>query len=196
MAVLTEDIPAAADQYQALEPTRGTVLLHTSVDRVLGLLAATIGGPDQAIIHFEDAVSFCGRAGYLPEYAWTCLDYAGILLQREATEDREKAASLLENSAAIARESGMRPLLERLAALKERAGSRPTKAPTFPDSLSQREVDVLRLIATGKSNREIARDLFISDRTVAQHVTSILNKTSAANRTEAALYAARHGLTS
>ena len=52
----------------------------------------------------------------------------------------------------------------------------------------------MRLIALGKSNQEIAEELFISLRTVANHVTNILNKTSAANRTSAAAYASRQGL--
>ena len=60
--------------------------------------------------------------------------------------------------------------------------------------LTQREVDVLRLVAVGKSNREIADNLVISLRTVAHHVTSILNKANVSNRTEAAVYAARLGL--
>ena len=62
--------------------------------------------------------------------------------------------------------------------------------------LTEREVEVLRLIAVGKSNRYVARELVISESTVAHHVTSILNKTGASNRTEAAAYAARHGLIS
>jgi DNA-binding NarL/FixJ family response regulator len=57
-------------------------------------------------------------------------------------------------------------------------------------------VEVLRLIALGKSNRDIAEELVLSLRTVAHHVTSILNKTGAANRTEAAIYATRHRLVS
>jgi len=53
---------------------------------------------------------------------------------------------------------------------------------------------VLRLLAAGRSNREIAAALGISPNTVAHHVGSILTKTGAANRTEAAAYAHRHGL--
>jgi DNA-binding NarL/FixJ family response regulator len=60
--------------------------------------------------------------------------------------------------------------------------------------LSQREVEVLRLVAAGKSNRDIADALCISLNTVATHVRNILAKTSTANRTEAAAYALRHGL--
>jgi NarL family two-component system response regulator LiaR len=55
-------------------------------------------------------------------------------------------------------------------------------------------VEVLRLIASGKSNREIAKELVISLGTVANHVTSILNKAGLNNRTEAAGYAFRQGL--
>ena len=55
-------------------------------------------------------------------------------------------------------------------------------------------MEVLRLITLGKSNPEIAEELFVSPNTVAHHVTNILNKTSTANRTEAATYASRNGL--
>jgi len=61
-------------------------------------------------------------------------------------------------------------------------------------SLSLREIEVLRLIATGKSNPQIADELVISLNTVRRHVSNILAKTGAANRTEAAVYARDHGL--
>jgi DNA-binding NarL/FixJ family response regulator len=60
--------------------------------------------------------------------------------------------------------------------------------------LSGREAEVLRLVAAGKSNQQIAGELVISPNTVAKHVTSILTKTGAANRTEAAVYARDRGL--
>ena len=60
--------------------------------------------------------------------------------------------------------------------------------------MSWREVEILRLVAAGKSNREIGEELFISGHTVANHVRSILRKTGASNRTEAAGYAYRHAL--
>ena len=64
-------------------------------------------------------------------------------------------------------------------------------APTF-DHLTQRELDVLRLLAEGQSNQEIARKLTISDTTVRAHVSSILAKLNVANRTQAALLARQH----
>jgi DNA-binding NarL/FixJ family response regulator len=61
-------------------------------------------------------------------------------------------------------------------------------AAAYPDDLTEREVEVLRLIAQGRSNREIAEKLFITANTVANHVKNILSKTQSANRTEAAAY--------
>ena len=63
-----------------------------------------------------------------------------------------------------------------------------------PDNLTEREVEVLRLLAAGLSNRAIGERLYISTNTAANHVRSILLKTGAANRTQAAMYAADHEL--
>ena len=60
--------------------------------------------------------------------------------------------------------------------------------------LTDREREVLKLVASGKRNHEIADELFISEKTVKNHVSSILFKLQANDRTEAALYAAKHGL--
>lgn len=69
-----------------------------------------------------------------------------------------------------------------------------TLARIYPGGLTEREVEVIRLVYKGKSNREIADELFISLSTVSSHVTNILSKTDTANRTEAAMYASQHGL--
>jgi len=73
---------------------------------------------------------------------------------------------------------------------------RPPDRPRIPEPLTEREVEVLRLVAQGLSNREVAGELGISPRTVAAHVRSILRKLHLANRTQAALYALREGLAS
>jgi len=85
--------------------------------------------------------------------------------------------------------------MERVAALQERAASQPVRAPAYPDGLTQREVEVLALVAAGKSNADIAEELVISPNTVVRHVSNILAKTGSSNRTEAALYASQNGLT-
>jgi NarL family two-component system response regulator LiaR len=70
----------------------------------------------------------------------------------------------------------------------------PPKQPPTPDPLTSREMDVLRLLAQGKSNREIADELVLAELTVRTHVSKILGKLHLANRTQAALYALKEGL--
>ena len=64
----------------------------------------------------------------------------------------------------------------------------------YPDGLTQREVEVLRLVAQGKSNQEIANDLKIVQDTAARHLSNIFNKIGSQNRAEAAVYAANNDL--
>jgi two-component system, NarL family, response regulator LiaR len=73
---------------------------------------------------------------------------------------------------------------------------REVKAPEKPEALTVREREVLRLLAHGKSNKEIASKLFISETTVKTHVSNILMKLGVASRTQAALYAVQIGLIS
>jgi NarL family two-component system response regulator LiaR len=68
------------------------------------------------------------------------------------------------------------------------------RAPDSPEALTAREVDVLRLLAQGRSNKEIARGLTIGEKTVKTHVSNILAKLGVPSRTQAALYAVRIGL--
>ena len=89
----------------------------------------------------------------------------------------------------------MRPLMEKVATVTEGIGASRESVPLYPDGLTEREVDVLRLIASGKTNNpEIGDELFISARTVANHTANIFNKIGTANRAEAATYASRKGL--
>jgi NarL family two-component system response regulator LiaR len=74
--------------------------------------------------------------------------------------------------------------------------NQPPNLPPSTDPLTEREVDVLRLVAQGLSNQEIGDQLFIAERTVRTHVSNILGKLHLANRTQAALYALREGLAS
>ena len=74
--------------------------------------------------------------------------------------------------------------------------SKPVKQPLTPDPLTEREVDIVRLVAQGLSNRQIADQLVIGEATVRTHVGNVLNKLHVANRVQATLYALRQGLTS
>jgi DNA-binding NarL/FixJ family response regulator len=73
---------------------------------------------------------------------------------------------------------------------------REVRAPQSPETLTQREIDVLRLMAKGLSNKEIARELGIGEKTVKTHVSNILSKLGVLSRTQAALYAIQIGLVS
>jgi DNA-binding CsgD family transcriptional regulator len=201
MAFMQDDASAAAQQYSALEPQRGTILTGVAalsgeicIDRVLGLLSQTMGKTDDAVVHFEESLEFCREAGYRPELAWACHDYANMLIQRNVSGDLSKARELLDESHQIASDLGMEPLNEKVTALRERLDARPASKPQYPDGLTEREVEVLRLVAAGRTNREIAEILFISVNTVHRHVSHIFSKTDSANRAEAATYANQHGL--
>jgi pimeloyl-ACP methyl ester carboxylesterase/DNA-binding CsgD family transcriptional regulator len=103
---------------------------------------------------------------------------AGIKGARLAVMDGSSLAPYLEDSDAVLRETE--------AFLGADAAN--------PDGLTEREVQVLRLIAVGATNQEIADQLSISLNTVARHVSNIFDKTGVANRAEAATYAGRNGL--
>jgi NarL family two-component system response regulator LiaR len=83
-----------------------------------------------------------------------------------------------------------------LAEISHAQPSAPEAQKPAPDPLTDREVDVLKLIARGRSNQEIAADLVISVATVYTHVSNILSKLHLASRTQAALYALREGYSS
>ena len=115
------DVEEAAIQYAELTQTAGTMLLFPTfaVDRIIALLAQTIGNLDDAKAHFEDSLTFCRKAGYQPELAWTCCDYADFLQERNGEGDRVKSASLLDESLTIAGQLNMRPLMERVLSRRE-----------------------------------------------------------------------------
>ncbi len=102
--------------------------------------------------------------------------------RRRAEEPRR----LADEARAIATPIGQTRILDLLGSLRT----------SDTDGLTDREVEVLRLLAAGMSNREIGERLYISSNTAANHVRSILLKTGAANRTQAAMYAADHELLS
>ena len=120
MAVQRGDMAAATEQYAALESTpRFLAGGYMLTDRLLGLLCVTMGQLDQAMGHFEDALALCRKAGYRPDLAWTCCDYADALHQRNGEGDESKAISSLDESLALSTELGMRPLMERVLSRRE-----------------------------------------------------------------------------
>jgi DNA-binding CsgD family transcriptional regulator len=183
--------------YPELTPLTGAnvvighgVACYGSADRYLGSLAATLGDHDRAIGHFERALAANRAMGADTWVAHTLYQFGQALRMRGHAGDEPRASALVSEAATLAGRIGMAALLARTQAL----GAAATGSAMLPDDLSWREVDVLRLVAAGLSNREIGQELSISGHTVANHVRSILRKTGATNRTEAAGYAHRNAL--
>jgi DNA-binding NarL/FixJ family response regulator len=170
------------------------IVCYGAAAHYLGMLAATRERWPEAEQHFQQALAMNGSQGARPWLAHTRYQYALMLSRRRAAGDREQAQQLLDQALASADRLAMQSLAAKITGLRRRVRSGPDTAAAYPDGLSRREVEVLRLIAAGQDNREIADSLFISRNTVAAHIRNILGKTATANRTEAAAYASRHAL--
>ncbi|MCH8223271.1 MAG: hypothetical protein IH868_07670 [Chloroflexi bacterium] len=117
-AVSQQDTATAQVVYDGLMPAKDT-LVRVASDRVRGQLARLLGDTDNAIEHFEDALKFTRDNGLRPELAWTCSDYAELLIERDADGDAGRVTELQDEAIAIAQDLGMRPLLERVLAQRE-----------------------------------------------------------------------------
>ena len=159
-------------------------------DRLRGGLARVLGLTNEAESHLRAALALADRSASPVwsahvRYDWACL---------AASQDNFVAADALASEAhEVARALGMTALADRaLSVIGRNAAAAP--ATVAVDGMSQRELEVLRLIAEGRSNREIGEHLFISQHTAANHVRSILQKTGCSNRAEAAAYAVHRKL--
>ena len=112
---------ATSEHYDWLHAQRGTAVmgLGLAVDRLLGVLALSMGELSAAEQHFDDSLSFCTKAGYHPELAWTASDYAQLLLERSTPAARAQARSMLESSLETAHELDMNPLIARATGQRE-----------------------------------------------------------------------------
>jgi DNA-binding NarL/FixJ family response regulator len=171
----------------------GNLIFFGSADRYLGMLCSAMCRWSEAQRHFDAAVATNTRTGALALLVHTLHDYATMLLARNAPRDWQQAAVLLRECQERERELGMRGLEHRAASLLT-SRAELVSEPAAVDDLTSREIEVLGLLAIGRSNADIAMVLEISLNTVATHVRNILAKTGCANRTEAAAYAMRHRL--
>jgi DNA-binding CsgD family transcriptional regulator len=142
---------------------------------------------DVLVATWQETVSLTEDFGDVYELARVRATLAGI---HRAAGDTAAARELGDLARATAHELGASPLLEDLRAI----GSTPTRGTAASDALTPREQEILGLVAEGRSNGEIGRQLFISTKTVSVHVSNILAKLGAAGRTEAAAIARRRGL--
>jgi len=111
----------------------------------------------------------------------------GYLTKDSDAADIQRAIETVHRGEALLDPSVQRRLLESLGAPSD-------QAPAHPDGLTDREVDVLRLMASGQTNQEIARSLFISEATVKTHINNIFSKANLRDRGQAVAYAFRSGI--
>jgi predicted ATPase/DNA-binding CsgD family transcriptional regulator len=176
--------------YMRLLPYRGLFDLLL-FDRALGIAAAARGDYVTARHHLEDAEGQARREGLRPSLALTLLQRGR--LERELGSHGDQAArghAAIAEGLQICAELGMENLGRRTLG----EPSTPSGRPAWPGGLTDRQVEVLCLVAQGHTNREIAETLVLSERTVANHLTAIFTKIDVDNRAGATAYALRNGL--
>lgn len=115
------------EHYDELSNVDGLLLSHWPIGRLLGVLGVALGKDDRWAGHFEDGIELCRRAGAGPELAWTCFDYAEALTGRNAPSYGERAEPLLQESLAISRELGLKPLQRRATSIQDHLPSAPRR---------------------------------------------------------------------
>lgn len=119
----------------------------------------------------------------------------GDAIERIVICDVHTAVKTLTDALGLDSDLGIEELLENARKEGLAIVDEDEEQAALPDGLTEREGEVLRLLAAGKSNQQIADELFITTNTVANHVKNVLSKTQSVNRTEAAAYAVSHGIT-
>lgn len=168
----------------AREPRQPLVLLAAL--RLVGELETQAGQLSEARQHLEAALQLADACAAPFERALTLLALAELQLRAGAPE---AAGRILDEVVAICTPLGAQPILARVAALAVRIA-----AQSVPAGLSPRELEVLRLLAAGHSNREIGEALFLSARTVERHLTHLYTKLEVRGRAEAIIFAHEHEL--
>jgi ATP/maltotriose-dependent transcriptional regulator MalT len=157
------------------------------LDRSLGLAADCRGEPLTALRHLADSVAREREHGLLPRLVISLL-HQGAIMQRLGGRYAAEGQTSISEALKLAADLGMSDLAGRVLA----AATAP--APAAPCGLSERQLDVLRLLARGLTNREIANALSISAGTVANHLTAVFTRIGVDNRAAAVAFAHRHGL--
>lgn len=181
------DARAAAAELEQIAEAAGR-------DRVVAmtLLArgriAVAGGDEEAESLLREAVNRYAALGLRLDAARARLELAHVL----RAHCRPDAADVAGRSFSELESLGATHEADRAAALLRSLGVKPRAGPRAAGSLTRRELDVLRLLADGRTNAQIAAHLFISPKTVEHHVARIFRKLDVQTRSEAAAYAVRH----
>jgi NarL family two-component system response regulator LiaR len=178
-----EDGTQAVSQARALQPD--VILMDLVMPKMDGIEATRQITELQSGAHILVLTSFAADDKVFPAIKAGALGY---LLKDSGPDELVEAIHQVQRGEPSLEPSIARKVLHEL--------SQPPKQPPTVDPLTERELAVLRLIAQGKSNRDIAEQLVITEMTVRTHVSNVLSKLHLASRTQAALYALREGLAS
>jgi DNA-binding NarL/FixJ family response regulator len=175
----------AADEMMRIAGDIGAPLLTATAERALGAVLLAEGDPGGALAALRPSWA-AWQALEAPYEAARTRALIGIACR--ALDDADAAALELDAAADAFRALGARPDLLRVMALLDEPTARPA------GGLTAREVEVLRLVAAGRTNRAIAEELVISDRTVARHLSNIFDKLGVSSRSAATAWAYEHGV--
>jgi DNA-binding NarL/FixJ family response regulator len=195
VAVLLNDTATADCVYQELSPLAptyaadgsGAVFSSGSTQRVIGDLALVTSRVDEAISRYTDAIEMNARIGARPFLALSRLGLAQALMAKANPADLPTARTLATEAAAEFRRLDLPAPLAAADSLLTRIDS----AVRAANPLSPRETEIASLIARAMTNRQIAEQLVLSERTVETHVRSILAKLGYSTRTEIATWSLR-----
>jgi predicted ATPase len=194
-AITLDDLEWATSLYPKLLAFRGQHYWFL-VDRVLGEICTARGDWDMAMMHLREAEATARLEELRPELARTMLAQAKCEMTHGSPESVAHATSILKSALTLSESLHMTDTAEHvrswLYTISHRAYDATLKA--SPANLTRSEARVLQLVVKGRRNREIAQELCISEKTVANHLSHIFNKTTSENRAAATAFAIRHGL--
>ncbi|HET9666105.1 MAG TPA: response regulator transcription factor, partial [Desertimonas sp.] len=173
----------AAEELRQVAATLGTPLLRAHAAGAAGAVLTAAGDPKTALVELRRAFNEFNSLGVRYHAARTRLLIA------------DACAALGDHDSAAIESSAARAVLETLTSTATTVHA--TVAPgttSSPGGLTQRELEILRLVARGKTNRGIAQELVISEKTVASHVSHIFTKLGVTSRSAATAYAYDHNL--
>ncbi len=206
------DLEAAAGLAERIKPWSERQYYGISAQRILGRIAAAQQQWTEAARFFAAGQEFCRRAGSRPEQASILLAWAEAALAQARAQPTQASTlmddieRLTEEAQSLSSKLELPAQAERAAALRAEAAAVHRQAiaaaapgaqainPAVLRGLTPRELEVLRLVADGKTDKEIAEELVISPRTANRHIANIFLKIDVTSRAAAAAYAIRNGL--
>jgi DNA-binding CsgD family transcriptional regulator len=191
IAIDTNDRTRVVKFHKALLPFTG-LFVDNLIDRLLAEMEIYLGDLTAAHGHLDTAEAVAESQEIFLELA-LCKGTRSKMARSQGNPD--KARLYLEQAIVLCEKYGYASEVERWqAALAVLNKSRDPARQVYPAGLSEREASVLRLVVAGMSNRQIAQELSLSEKTVANHLTGIFNKTDCDNRAAATAFALRHGI--